>query len=529
MTVNKSTLTSPRLYIFLTLILVLAGSFFRFDRFIEPRSLWLDETWLAYDISTRTPGDILLGQNFFSRDYPVAPLGFTFIQKLCVLTFGQQEWAYRIFPFLCSVLSLFVFARLCREWFPDHWASLVGLALFASNETMIHFAAEAKQYSSDVLVCQLILSFGPQIVSRATRRVNAYLFLAATAAFSYVSLIMWLAVLLPLLVSRIRTRDGEAVHRSIVYGVFLLAVFALFHGSAVRQMLANPAIRHGAMRFFPQQPLWNRNNLRWAAEALTGMIRGAGIVTPAFGLALFAAGLLSSLRRNAGKAVVFVLPIVVSFALTLMRVYPFTGRFIIQNIAIVCLFISESLFALRAWPNVLGRRILSAGLAGMLVCPPFYMAVRESTQQHEIEANRPAMEILREKMRPGDTVFTNSEGVDPFVFYASILRGFPPFSALEVFGETPDLFEKGILCSGPMAFRRDRTGFLFSALVEEKITCHRMDTAPADLSGRTWIFLSHCRDDFGRAWKRNICERGNCRDMFTGPGVSLTLFERSEK
>jgi len=527
MMLQKSTIQKPRPIVILTIVLVAVGVIFRFLRLIEPRSFWLDECWLAYDLSTRTLGDIILGQKFFSPDFPVVPMGFAFVQKVFVLMLGQRELAYRIFPFFCSVFSIVLFARMAKEWFENHWVSLAALALFVSNEQFIHFSAEAKQYSTDVLVCLIILSFGPRILTlRREKKWTSYAFLAVTLSCSYLSIIMWGAVIIPSLLVLAFKKEGKTFSQVFVFSLSLLGMFALFHGSAIRQMMSNPAITHGAMRFFPEQPLFQPNNAFWALRVVNEMLQSSVEIVPSFlGFFLFLAGMTCAFSRQSRKTTIFALPIIMSFVMTIARIYPFSGRFIIQNTPIVFLFIGETFFQISRRSNRVIESCLAAVLSIWLLFNPFWSAVQQLSKNHEIEANRAAITILQNNMRSTDVLFVSAEAVSPFGYYASILRPFPTISQLIVFGETPELFAKGILCSGPMSLRKNRHGFLFISWADEKIECHRVHDSLPSRGKRTWLFLSHCEETFGDAWKKNICLGGTCRDTFTGPGVSLTLYE----
>jgi len=527
MSFAKSTTQQSRIIHILFIVIILLGVYFRFARFVEPRSFWLDECWVAYDISTRSLEDILLGQNFFGKDFPVSPMGFALVQKLFVLGLNQSEFAFRFFPFLCSVFSLLLFARLTREWFGQHWAACVALAFFAFNDPLIHFASEAKRYSTVVLVSLLILSFAPLLLKKLNeQKAAAYLFLAGTIMFFYLSPILWIAVIIPFVFTALKERRLRFTRNLIVFSLIMIAFYFLFHGSAISQMMSHPTLSHTAQRFFPANPLLQWTNMSWAARALKGAIgNAAGINPTSIGFVLFLTGAVFSFRRDRLRFAVFILPVLMSFVLALLSIYPFTGRFIIHIVPVIFLFIGESFYHLRFFENKVIEGCLVTGLAALLLLNPFLAQIKQLSVNHEIEANRKTMEVLQNNLRPQDAIFVNSEGVNPFVYYASILRPFPRFSRLIVFGETPHLFSKGILCSGPMAMRRDKNGFLFSYLEDEEIVCHRISQEPSFRGERTWLFLSHYDEKFGRAWKQSICYGGSCRDYFTGPGVSLTLYE----
>ena len=86
-------------------------------QYVSHASLWIDEAALARNIIDRPVSAL-----FFPLDYAqVAPPGFLLIQKAVVLTIGASEYALRLFPLLCGVAALLVFARLAH-YLLDAWA-----------------------------------------------------------------------------------------------------------------------------------------------------------------------------------------------------------------------------------------------------------------------------------------------------------------------------------------------------------------------------------------------------------------------
>ena len=79
----------------------------------------------------------------------VAPKGFLLIQKLAVLMLGPSDYALRLFPFLCAVASVVIFAAIAWRTLPTVGA-LVAIVLFATCAPLVAFSGLVKQYSADV-------------------------------------------------------------------------------------------------------------------------------------------------------------------------------------------------------------------------------------------------------------------------------------------------------------------------------------------------------------------------------------------
>ena len=92
-------------------ILVALGVALRVREYASDRSLWLDESWLALNIVDR-PLAQLFGDLSFNQ---AAPPGFLLIERTSVALFGPTEYALRLFPLLCGIAALPLFARFAQS------------------------------------------------------------------------------------------------------------------------------------------------------------------------------------------------------------------------------------------------------------------------------------------------------------------------------------------------------------------------------------------------------------------------------
>ena len=121
--------------------------------------LWEDECFLCVNyLGPGYEGLATFGQLTGPLQYrQVAPPLFLFAELAAAKTFGFGEWALRALPFLCSLASLLLFARLAVRLLPGRAATLA-VGLFAVAYPGIRYAAEAKQYASDGLVALVLIS-----------------------------------------------------------------------------------------------------------------------------------------------------------------------------------------------------------------------------------------------------------------------------------------------------------------------------------------------------------------------------------
>jgi len=124
----------------------------RVGRYLHDRSLWLDESQLALNIMSHSYGE-LFGKLDFAQG---APVGFLLLEKLTISALGDSERAFRLFPLLAGLASVFVFWRVALR-FAGREAGLLAMAFFAVLGSLIFYSAETKPYSFDVLTALVLL------------------------------------------------------------------------------------------------------------------------------------------------------------------------------------------------------------------------------------------------------------------------------------------------------------------------------------------------------------------------------------
>ena len=131
--------------------LICFGIILRTAQYIFNRSLWVDEAMLALNIID-TPFSELLKPLEYNQG---APIGFLAIEILIVQLLGTSEYALRLFPFVCGVISLMLFVRVGKH-FVENKSVIIAIALFAISYKLIFYSSEVKQYSSDVAIALLL-------------------------------------------------------------------------------------------------------------------------------------------------------------------------------------------------------------------------------------------------------------------------------------------------------------------------------------------------------------------------------------
>jgi hypothetical protein len=132
----------------LAVALLLVGAGLRVSQYAIGAALWHDELALARNIVEKPLRELLTTPLHYTQ---VAPPGFLLLEKAAVASFGNNEYALRLFPLVGALISLPLFAAVARRaLLPE--AALLAIALFSLSPALIGFGSQVKQYSIDVAV-----------------------------------------------------------------------------------------------------------------------------------------------------------------------------------------------------------------------------------------------------------------------------------------------------------------------------------------------------------------------------------------
>ncbi len=129
------------------------GLAIRIVRYLVRFPLWPDESFLAANFISSGYLDLLGALGY----HQVAPLLFIWVELLVVKLLGFSEYSLRLFPFLGSLVSLFLFYHLCRRLLKGA-PLLLAVAIFAVAYYPIRHGAEVKPYAIDLLVSLVLLT-----------------------------------------------------------------------------------------------------------------------------------------------------------------------------------------------------------------------------------------------------------------------------------------------------------------------------------------------------------------------------------
>ncbi|WP_169747367.1 glycosyltransferase family 39 protein [Belnapia moabensis] len=382
---------------------------------------------IALNLFRRSYQDLLMPLDYDQS----APVLWLLGTKFVIGLFGPGEMALRLIPLLAGLASLGFFALAVRRSLDAAGAALAVL-VFAIATPLVYYAAEAKQYATDVLVFTVFLWMLARWGQGILRSWGGVALLAGAGAVSVLLSLSAVFVLfgvgVSLAVQPVLRRDGEAVLRLAVIG----AVWLLCFGAATYLATSDSGSLVAAMRkywsgWFIPPALFIPSRFVAAVRIMLQVPEGMGFpASSVMLLVLFAVlGLYDTWQRSRVLALALVLTLVGAVAASMAQLYPMTARFVLFLApGMIYVLAAGVSFTLRMvprlrWP-VLGVVALLVGLMSFETWAHLRMTPAFSREQidRSIEA------VLRKK-QPDDLVYVYYAAVPAFQIYGKALAAAP--------------------------------------------------------------------------------------------------------
>lgn len=414
--------TSARVALWL---LVVLGVLVLLRNYLQPITLFLDETFILFNIVQKDVVDFAGPLDH----YQIAPFGFMLAVRAAIEVFGIDEWSARLVPLLAGVLSLPLFALLIRRLCEPLPGLLILLGWSLSAEFMLQ-SVRVKPYTLDVLFALLGLWLGLWLLRRRCglkETLLASLIAAVGVWFSVSFYIVLPAVGVVLLASRCgadRLRDLPAL--------LVVAAAGLASGATHYFWALLPQKRAGdtaaymesfwAAGFLPA-PWSHPYKLIVRLEVVTGTATGLGLAGLVMALAVL--GLVLAVRRRDARAWVVAMPVVFAVLASGMRVYPLEDRLVLFMGPMILVMVAWGLAGLReSFGGKLGVGVLL--VAGLLMISRPLNGRAQAVFSDDV---LPVFEYVREHLEPGQRVYLYYGAHNPYDFYRTHIDpglGFDP-------------------------------------------------------------------------------------------------------
>ncbi len=474
---------------------VALGVAFRVVVYLGGRNLWVDEAMLALNIVRRGFAELLQPLDWDQA----APVGFLLATKAATTVLGTTEIGLRFLPFLASVLSLPLFARVAWRLLPS-WAAIVAVALYACSSIVVVYSAEFKPYGVDAAITIGLLAAAMALLEGRNEwwRWALLTVLGAGAVWCSFPVAFVLgglgsALALDALVRRNVPRFLVAAAMSAAW----LGSFVVNYFTFAKQVRDSDVMQVGWSPDFMPFPPRSPGDITWlfdhffGAFAMPGGMGGSDIHAGGLAAAFFLIGLVVLAKERWPLAWTIAVPWLLALAASALGAYPFVGRFLLYMVPLMALGVAYGAWiVLRATARE--YRVAAAVITAVLLGGPMLEAYQLARSPLHREQVAPVLGFLRAHFESGDVIYVFPYSLPAFDYYTRE-QAFPAGAVVR--GEAPDNDDLE-------TYRRQLL----------RLSGHR----------RIWVLLSHSREDGPvlEAYARAI---GDTRSAFEAPGARVWL------
>jgi len=396
-------------------LIIAFGVAVRLVQYLSNRSLWADEAVLALNIINRSYLELLQPLDYDQG----APIGFLIVEKFAVQIFGNNEYALRLFPFICGVASLFVFYELGKKWLLKSGVT-ISLLLFACLKYLVYYSAEVKQYSSDVTIALLLyLLLLPMVKQKLHRgQMIKYCLLGAIAIwFSHPCIFILASIGSTALLINWRQKNPNTTKKLLsIYSAWIFS-FVIFYFVSLSNLTGNETLMKSWGNAFPDTTF----DIIWMLDAFGKFFyRPLGFGKWIDGLAIvaFLVGCVSCWLRRKEILLLLLSPLLATFAGSFLHQYPFRSRLVLFLTPFVIFLIAEGVHYILSKPQNQRIKIISIFFAILLLWQPLAKGIDLIKNPRTFSEIKPVLNYIKAHQQPGDLLYIYQRGIYQFKYYA---------------------------------------------------------------------------------------------------------------
>ncbi|MCX5848850.1 MAG: glycosyltransferase family 39 protein, partial [Deltaproteobacteria bacterium] len=397
----------------LIIVIISIGIIVRLANYLNNSGLGLDEASVALNLMERSYAQLLLPLDNFQ----VAPILFLLIEKLSVNLFGHGELALRLFPLICSILSLPVFYFLAKNLFEDKQITLTSIFVFAVAPIQLHYTVALKQYITDVFVSLFLLWLFSLFLKQSNRKLLLVLAVSGVISIflSNISVLVLFTLSIYWLIydfyykKRDYTKYVVVLAWVVTFGIY----YYFFIHNHKHQLFM---LDYWQQNFLPLNPFrsefWHFFNsvvLDVFAELMlynpAGLYYELNLIILYLFLIIYGIGLIIMVKRHEMTMIVFLcFPIVLHLLLSGFKLYPFSTRLALYLSPLMIMTFSYGLIQLYK----LSEKILRSrwpGIIAMVVILSFYPYKLFVNYPIKGDGARESIQFINERFQKNQKVY----------------------------------------------------------------------------------------------------------------------------
>ena len=396
-------------------LIICFGMGIRLAGYLTGRSLWLDEARLALNIVNRSFLQLLQPLDYKQG----APVGFLLIEKVMVLTFGNNEYSLRLIPFLAGIVSLLIFYNIATHYLKTRTMP-IALGLFAISMPLIYYSSEVKQYSSDVAIGLLLYWTTIFIQNRfSPSRMVLFGIIGAIAVwFSHPAIFILGGVAISLTsFCLVKRKWRKCAWLAGVYSLWALSFVALYFVS-LRDLSANEdLLDYWSGSFMPFPPL-SFSNARWFINTFLGIFGDpVGLKLTGIAVFTFLMGSLSMFYKKRKEFFILIIPILLALLASGFHLYPFKGRLLLFIVPAILILIVAGIEQIRSSTKAYSMTIVIILVSLVFLHPLISISqylVGDSRLKQEI---KPVISYVNTHQQDEDILYLYYGAQDAFRYY----------------------------------------------------------------------------------------------------------------
>jgi len=427
---QRSGFLNPRHINSWLLLVFITGATLSSIQFFGHSSMWFDELTCALNVQHHTYYQLATQ----SLDYnQVAPIGFLLLEKFATSLFGENDFAFRFFPWIWSLVSLVFFLDVARYFFKGP-ALVAVFILFAGSVSHWFYAGEAKQYSGDITAAVFLVWSGLQLMKEKISQ--SKLGIIAGLGFILIASSLPAIVIAPFVLSIILMgllKKDISISKKHFLIISISWAGACAWGAYYAKFVISGKVS-GAMSAY-----WSRGfapldsfgrYLKWIYITLadelsyfltfwmTDVVPQITIVSKVL-LLLSIPGTVFLAKKYKAATLLLFSPLLVALFLATARILPFDNRvsiyatwpFIFSGIA--------GLTALQNWLPLLFRPVTSIALSLIIALPIILITIVLPSEHPPFNAqsSQPVLRELKKQLLPGDILYVYFKARHALHFY----------------------------------------------------------------------------------------------------------------
>lgn len=396
-------------------LIIAFGVAMRLIQYLSNRSIWADEAVLALNIVNRSYLELMQPLDYDQG----APIGFLFLEKLAIQILGNNEYALRLFPFICGIGSLFLFYELGKKLISKS-AIIISLLLFASLKYLVHYSAEVKQYSSDVAIALLLYLLLLPLLEQKLNwgQIIKYSLVGAIAIwFSHPSLFILASIGSSALLIDFSHKEFSKIKQLLlIYSTWILS-FVIFYFVSLRNLTGNETLTTSWGNAFPSSPF----DIIWMLDAFGKFFYkplGFGKWVDGLAIVAFLVGCISCWLSRKKIFLLLLSPIFITFLASFLHQYPFRSRLVLFLTPFVIFLIGEAGSYILTKSKSRPTKIITISLIILLLIYPLTKAIDLIENPLNSSQIKSVLNYIKKHEQPGDILYIYQRGIYQFQYYA---------------------------------------------------------------------------------------------------------------